>query len=53
LKNKIDRWWNEGPGFSGNVKILKNISLTINGVWKTQDYDYTDMNINVTPDSFE
>jgi hypothetical protein len=53
LKNKIDRWWNEGPGFSGNVKILKNISLTINGVWKTEDYEMTDMNINVTPDSFE
>ena len=49
----VDRWWNEGPGNSGTVKIVRNESLVINGVFKSQDYEMTDMNINVTPDSFE
>lgn len=49
----VDRWWNEGPGNSGTVKIVRNESLVISGVFKNQDYEYTDMNINVTPDSFE
>lgn len=49
----VDRWWNEGPGNSGTVKIVRNESLVISGVFKSQDYEMTDMNINVTPDSFE
>jgi hypothetical protein len=49
----VDRWWNEGPGSSGIVKIVRNESLVISGVSKSQDYEMTDMNINVTPDSFE
>ena len=36
-----------------NVKIVRNESLVIKGVSKIQDYEMTDMNINVTPDSFE
>ena len=53
MRFAVDRWWNEGPGNSGTVKIVRNESLVINGVFKSQDYEMTDMNINVTPDSFE
>ena len=53
MRFAVDRWWNEGPGNSGIVKIVRNESLVISGVFKSQDYDYTDMDINVTPDSFE
>lgn len=53
MRFAVDRWWNEGPGNSGTVKIVRNESLVISGDYKSQDYEYTDMNINVTPDSFE
>jgi hypothetical protein len=53
MRFAVDRWWNEGPGNSGKVKIVRNESLVISGDYKSQDYEMTDMNINVTPDSFE
>ena len=53
MRFAVDRWWNEGPGNSGKVKIVRNVNMVISGDYKSQDYEYTDMNINVTPDSFE
>ena len=53
MRFAVDRWWNEGPGNSGKVKIVRNVNMVISGDYKSQDYEYTDMDINVTPDSFE
>jgi len=51
MRELIDRWWADGPGISGKIEFIRNNSIKIECTFKSEDYDYTDMNINVTPEN--
>jgi hypothetical protein len=53
MRKLLDRWWSAESGTYGTIKIIKNKNLTIDCNFRSQDYEMTDMNINVTPDSFK
>jgi hypothetical protein len=53
MRNLLDRWWSDEAGTYGTIKIIKDKNLTIDCNFRSQDYEMTDMNINVTPDSFK
>jgi hypothetical protein len=53
MREVLDRWWSSESGTYGTIKIIKDKNLIIDSNFRSQDYGPTDMNINVTPDSFE
>ena len=53
MRKLLDRWWADEAGTYGTIKIIKNKNLTIDCSFRSQDYEMTQMDINVTPDSFE
>lgn len=47
----IDRWWSDGPGVDGTIKFTRNDSIEIDVIFKSEDWESSPMNINVTPDN--
>ena len=48
----VDRWWAEEVGMEGEITIEKGKSIKIDCEFRSEEYELTDMNINITPDSF-
>jgi hypothetical protein len=53
MRYRLDRWWNEGPGVYGTFKIIRNEKLIIDCMFRNEEFEYTLMNINLTPDNIE
>ena len=52
MRELLDRWWSNEAGTYGTIKIIKNKNLTIDCSFRSQDYEMTQMDINVTPNDF-
>jgi hypothetical protein len=52
MKELIDRYWSEEGGMAGTITIEKDKRILIDCEFRNEDYEYTDMDINITPDSF-
>jgi hypothetical protein len=48
----VDRFWDEEVGMEGEITIEKGKSIKIDCEFRSEEYELTDMNINITPDSF-
>lgn len=52
MRKLLDRWWSSEAGTYGKIEIIKNKNLTIDCSFRSQDYEMTKMDINVTPNNF-
>lgn len=48
----VNRWWSEEVGMEGEITIERGKSIKIDCEFRSEEYELTDMNINITPDDF-
>lgn len=53
MRSLVDRWWMDGPGVDGTIKFTRNDSIEIDVIFKSEDWESSLMNINVTPDNLK